>query len=858
MAIVVPMDGQQQIERAGRLLDVNPLAKRTPVRKSLEQLFCESRGRAQSSGAVGALGGVGAGGGVLGVAAPLSGSALAGLSASRLLQTPQAQRLDREIADFSLSSTGAAPSSATLAPGTAAAVTATTPSTGISAALAVVQDQNVGVREFFALRHERVLLSAIEEAHRDCMQSLERHSFNRIQSDWEQAKAQIMSTMAPARMGAVGSALRGMPSSDGSGMVAMVAPPQDRVVIDALLREPMSQSLAQRVGRLSCDGCPAFQSEIEECWNIVAHESLATPRAIMCGALRYLQTRFATEIRGIVYGTTDPRLGGKPDAWSIVQAFGRRQFGASNFPSCATHDWYAVYVAARAGFTELLQELPDKLKGRSSSISTVCEQLHRRLQAVATYGDPQEFAAPGTADAADLLRSDLEAEANGFEDLLVSLLYGRHFAFGRLPDGTVEDWLWYRLHAVHIASQDNDKNLEFEEHLRQLRQDALAVPPSRYDPAVGGGAMAGPAVGPQGFGAGDVFMQQPAAASGGVGQTLNFVKVLLLTGQFRRAVQQLYSQDGCLRGPALHMALVLHRSGALDALAPGIDPEPALDFVALVLDYAGQFGCGDQLQYFRVLDAASRQKALRGLLLRGGVGTNDDLLGYIDPNGRHRPGLLEITLHEDGPGDGAEFLEICSEAGRVACAQGQYREAIRLLHLGRCYGEVLRVLCRCLQLPIWREPAAVASGVSEEAAVLAQDVERFFCIYERNLDRYALSPQAWSVARRLYGARMFHALCAQGRPEAALDIFDREQLLPLSPQQQAMSSTDEALEILEEQPRIVGDYVRILRHAASQGAVVAAALRERVHQLQAFLATQSHRLALDAETASSLASLALC
>lgn len=37
-------------------------------------------------------------------------------------------------------------------------------------------------------------------------------------------------------------------------------------------------------------------------------------------------------------------------------------------------------------------------------------------------------------------------ENSGFQDVLVSLLLGRGFAFGRLPEGTVEDWLWYRLH----------------------------------------------------------------------------------------------------------------------------------------------------------------------------------------------------------------------------------------------------------------------------------------------------------------------------------------------------------------------------------------------------------------------------
>jgi len=804
-----------------------------------------------------------------------------GAGTSRLLQAPQAQRLEREVADFALGSAVGASSSVwgTAAGGgtagggvsgvSGAAAGAGTP--GAAGTAAAAQEEKLGVREFFALKHERVLRGAIEEALRDCTAHLQRHSFNRIQADWEEAKAQIMSSMAPQRLGAaaIGSGLSGVPSGvvDAS-VVAMAAPPQDAAIIDALLREPISLSLVQRIGRLSCDGCAAYRSELEECWGIICHQLEPTPRAVLCGSLMYLQNRFATEVKAAVYGSGDMRLGGLPDAWSIVKGLGRVKFGVSNFPSNTQHVWYAAYVAARSGFTELLGDLPERAapcSDRCPMLRTVCTLMAQRLQATAIAGKHDEFTAASGADAADLLRADLSEEGDVFHDVLVSLLLGRIFALGRLPDGTAEDWLWYRLHTLHKACADNDKAPEFTQQLEALRQHAVAIAPSHYDPVVGAGSAtvgAGPSTSGIGAGAaggaghgfhglGDVL-----GPSGiGMVQTLNFVKVLLLTAQFGRAVQQLRSQDRCLRAPALHIALVLHRAGTLAALAA---PEPPPSVAGMVCDYASHFACGDQLQYFRILDLPDRVQALQRLLLRGGIGTNDELLGYIDANGRHRPGLLERSLHEDGLGDGAEFVDLCARAGRTASEHGQYRESIRLLHLGRCYSEVLNVLCRCLRLPVWREPAAVASAASEEVAALGTDVQRFFGIYERNLDRYALSSQAWNVARKLYAARTFHALCDQGRPEAALDIFDREQLLPFSPEQPAGGGADNAPDVLAEQPQIVSDYVRILRHAASQGTVVAAALRARVRQLQAFLAAQAHRLALDQETAAALASLALC
>ena len=56
-------------------------------------------------------------------------------------------------------------------------------------------------------------------------------------------------------------------------------------------------------------------------------------------------------------------------------------------------------------------------------------------------------------------------------------------------------------------------------------------------------------------------------------------------------------------------------------------------------------------------------------------------LGCQGPEKKH---LGVLTLHntKDGMGDRSEFVELCSKAGRQACEQGQYREAIRLLHLG--------------------------------------------------------------------------------------------------------------------------------------------------------------------------------
>ena len=126
-------------------------------------------------------------------------------------------------------------------------------------------------------------------------------------------------------------------------------------------------------------------------------------------------------------------------------------------------------------------------------------------------------------------------ESSPFQDVLVSLLLGRGFAFGRLADSTVEDWLWYRLHLVHLLGQDNDQSPEFKNQLEKLRQQVVSLGPSHF------------------------------------AEPLSSVKALLLTAQFTRGLQQLQLQEHTLRSVALHMALVLQRFGTLEALEEPLD-----------------------------------------------------------------------------------------------------------------------------------------------------------------------------------------------------------------------------------------------------------------------------------------------
>lgn len=143
--------------------------------------------------------------------------------------------------------------------------------------------------------------------------------------------------------------------------------------------------VSARIAQLSSTSSPSFQPELTECWNIVSHELKMTLGGVTSGAIGYLQMRFFEEVKAFVYNHLDAHLGGIPDAWSLVKAHGRLKFQTSTFPSNATHVWYAAFVAARAGLTELLLELPQRAAPTSEQcpmLRGVCSLMAKRLQVV--------------------------------------------------------------------------------------------------------------------------------------------------------------------------------------------------------------------------------------------------------------------------------------------------------------------------------------------------------------------------------------------------------------------------------------------------------------------------------------------
>jgi len=264
-----------------------------------------------------------------------------------------------------------------------------------------------------------------------------------------------------------------------------------------------------------------------------------SPEVVAGGAISYLQEHYEEDIRAVVYRSpVEARIGGKPDHKSLVLAYGRVKFDNPAFPSKPVEKWYAVYVAARCGFADLLMNEDFPSSDAGPNMRTVCAMMARRLQAAALGGSQASLmpleqglrCAPTDVDQASLMRLELaEDSCCTTQEILRRLLLGQRFPFSNWQDGTVEDWLWFRLHIVRLSS---DREV-FAKGLDEMRQDALNLPQSHYD-QISTGVRS------------DIGGQIIQPAGGGfsrVSQTLNYAKVLLLTAQFMQAVRHLRSQE---------------------------------------------------------------------------------------------------------------------------------------------------------------------------------------------------------------------------------------------------------------------------------------------------------------------------
>ncbi|KAF9456680.1 nucleoporin-interacting protein NIC96 [Collybia nuda] len=327
---------------------------------------------------------------------------------------------------------------------------------------------------------------------------------------------------------------------------------------------------------------------------------------------------------------------------------------------------------------------------------------------------------------------------------------------------TTEDWLWFQLAMV---DEDEDGGL------RALAQVLLGYGERHFDGTSG---------------------QQGSRRGVWAG-------VLLMCGQFERAVAALWEhQDTEVEAVHLAIALAYHgllrvppRAETSDMTPLSLSPvsPPALSISTLIWRYVRQFvkmDAKEALQYVYCVCLTADQsdgvgkeqlenawELVRRIIVLGNSGPGwEELVGGFRPDGSRFSGVIEQGATLLQLRDSKQFNEqILIRAAKHSEENDRISEAIKLYNLAGDYSTVISCLAQSLGNTIAQpSPDEKARSTEKTAADILRHYERTNRAVGRDRD---------AVIRLL---RIREAMDAKnsGRPEAALDIMESTDLIPLS------------------------------------------------------------------------------
>lgn len=499
----------------------------------------------------------------------------------------------------------------------------------------------------------------------------------------------------------------------------------------------------------------------------------------------------------------DLPIGPRSDFHSLASCYGMLFFSDPSFPSTAVHYWFLVYIYVRSG--KPVSNNSFQITQGDTAIEEVCRalkvkeersqlMLSRSGSAIGSRAGSSSIGM-GVMNMETSILESVRVENTGNGGIFEEFLtsYINSTPIAKWDNWTAQDWLWMQVKRIE---DDSDSAA-----LADLQTQVAAVPISHFE---------------SGF---------------------YDVQLALLTLQFSHGLSLLRQRDPQgLHSTMIHLALVLEKSGLLSINEQGTK----FDLSAAFVEYTTQFGLNEQLRRLRVLDLEGRKMALERLMDRP-VNATNELLGVLEPDGKFHPGLLEQAF-ENASEPRQEFLLLCEKAGRSALDQGQYREALKLLYNAQRYEDVLTAMTRALRLPL-RAPGANTWDMG-----LREELRLFFRVFETLC--HALLPnfnqnRSWHTVRRLMAVDVFHENACTNA-DLALYFLD---------QQRFFDQLEE--DLLTEYPALLSAYVKVLLTGFKSPPRVWPSLRERVNQLQLFLASNGSKLSLSMKLQEELGALAL-
>ncbi|RKP05933.1 Nup93/Nic96-domain-containing protein [Thamnocephalis sphaerospora] len=285
---------------------------------------------------------------------------------------------------------------------------------------------------------------------------------------------------------------------------------------------------------------------------------------------------------------------------------------------------------------------------------------------------------------------------------------------------------------------------------------------------------------------------------------LHYLQVLLLTGQFERAISYLYELDD-FYSEAVHFAIAMAYYGVIRHHAnhstvrlvstqkdAGGVTLSSLDYAKVIYQYAHHFrdSAEDAFHYLSLLCFDESTPAgktytnichswMRELILESK--DYEPLLGSPQNDGTIAPGCMQRYMSLVGFASTKAFTSAVTIKAAEACdANGQFLDAVKLFNIGEEYDRVYRILIHQLGNRLATHRQRARQGLREPADELVSQAQNIQAHYERFSHILSkVSPEHQTTLRTLIRLYSFFVDCSNERYEEALLLMEEQRLLPL-------------------------------------------------------------------------------
>lgn len=747
--------------------------------------------------------------------------------------------------------------------------------------------QDTDVQGYLQHEQQQIILGAIDEGRRETLEDFNKNLARNMHSRWSHQKKRIFEELgqhqaAPAYGGnAVASTSSGRQIAGRGGQLGSSAtdPPLSSLSMhtklmsyDAVIRslnqhrlKGTAFALATELLQLaqSSGGAPGeTQTQLVECWTAVKHlvgevggqisrerqysSAYADPtqlygsakgkelRAkIVVGARGFLEGQFETHVDNIIASNPSrAQLGGQPGVVSRIAAFLRvsllsregrwspeLELLKRDNNTQATPVWAIIYHLLRTGHAidalRHAEEHEQALRRRDGAfVPWLKEWIESGGRGLSRTSKDRFFAEYNARFRSLPVGTGSGGDPSGVDPYKLSLyrIIGRVDPTKKFPNAvtrSTENWLWLQLimtreSAIGGASLSYPDDADEDERERYTAED-LARKLKTY--------------GEKHF---DPKGRRP----------LHYFLILLLSGEFERAIAFLYSRSQH-QTDAVHFAITLTYYGLLrcptstenrsaiggEVLSIKTDPTgreiPSLDFARIIGRHIRLFSASDArsaLEYIYLIclnidDAlpaetqeAQRKKcydAVKDLVCQTRMYT--DLVGDVRIDGARIPGAIEQNLKLLKMSDERDYLrQIVRSAAQQSEAEHRTRDAILLFNLAEDYDLVVSVLNRELGASLFLSEAEQQQGsaisvngqsssvlnpqaslsATENSAQLAQAILDTYESQNHIVRRVEVSKR--ETCRLLLELKKAIGFVRNGEVEKGLNTIESTDLFPLS------------------------------------------------------------------------------